>query len=62
LKLANDTEYGLMSGVFTSDVSRALSVSAKLDSGVVGVNCVSYVSPARSKCSYSMVHWLTIGR
>lgn len=44
LKLANDTEYGLMSGVFTSDVSRALRVSAKLDSGVVGVNCVSYMN------------------
>lgn len=44
LKLANDTEFGLMSGVFTSDITRALRVSAKLDTGVVGVNCVSYVS------------------
>ena len=44
LKMANDTEYGLMSGVFTRDILRALRVSAKLDSGVVGVNCVSYVS------------------
>lgn len=44
LQLANDTEYGLMSGVFTKDVNRALRISSKLDSGVVGVNCVSYVS------------------
>lgn len=44
LKMANDTEYGLMSGVFTKDINRALRVSAKLESGVVGVNCVSYVS------------------
>jgi len=44
LKMANDTEYGLMSGVFTSDVSRALRMSAMLDSGVVGVNCVSYMN------------------
>lgn len=44
LKMANDTEYGLMSGVFTKDVNRALRISAKLESGVVGVNCVSYVS------------------
>jgi acyl-CoA reductase-like NAD-dependent aldehyde dehydrogenase len=44
LEMANDTEYGLMSGVFTSDISRALRISAKLDSGVVGVNCVSYMN------------------
>jgi len=44
LKLANDTEYGLMSGVFTRDISRALRMSAKLDSGVVGVNCISYMN------------------
>ena len=44
LKMANDTEYGLMSGVFTKDISRAMRVSAKLDTGVVGINCVSYVS------------------
>lgn len=42
---ANNTEYGLMAGVFTRDISRALRVSAKLDAGVVGVNCVSYVCP-----------------
>lgn len=48
LKLANDTEYGLMSGVFTRDISRALRMSAKLDSGVVGVNCISYVSCSQS--------------
>ncbi|KAK9422978.1 putative Aldehyde dehydrogenase domain-containing protein [Seiridium unicorne] len=41
LKLANDTEFGLMSGVFTRDITRALRVSAALESGVVGVNCVS---------------------
>lgn len=44
LTLANDTEYGLMSGVFTKDVTRAMRMATKLDSGVVGINCVSYVS------------------
>jgi acyl-CoA reductase-like NAD-dependent aldehyde dehydrogenase len=44
VQLANNTEYGLMSGVFTSNLSRALRVSAHLDSGVVGVNCVSYMN------------------
>ncbi|KAJ5080814.1 hypothetical protein N7456_013524, partial [Penicillium angulare] len=41
LALANDTEFGLMSGVFTKDLNRALRMSSLLESGVVGVNCVS---------------------
>ncbi|KAF7194858.1 Aldehyde dehydrogenase [Pseudocercospora fuligena] len=44
LKMANDTEYGLMSGVFTKDITRALRMAKGLDSGVVGVNCVSYMN------------------
>lgn len=32
-----------MSGVFTKDITRALRFSSNLDSGVVGVNCVSVV-------------------
>lgn len=54
LQMANDTEYGLMSGVFTKDINRAMRVSSKLDSGVVGVNCVSYVSsnlPILTSCT-----------
>ncbi|XP_053724741.1 cytosolic 10-formyltetrahydrofolate dehydrogenase isoform X1 [Synchiropus splendidus] len=38
LRRANATEYGLASGVFTQDVSRALYVSDKLDAGTVFVN------------------------
>ncbi|OAL34944.1 hypothetical protein AYO20_05659 [Fonsecaea nubica] len=44
LRLANDTEFGLMSGVFTRDITRALRVSAALESGVVGINCISLQS------------------
>ena len=44
LKLANDTEFGLMSGVFTRDITRALRVSSILETGVVGINCVSLQS------------------
>lgn len=44
LSMANDTEYGLASGVFTKDISRAMRVSKKLDSGVVGINYVSYIN------------------
>lgn len=39
--LANDTEYGLMSGVFTRDITRAMRVSSAIEAGVVGINCVS---------------------
>jgi acyl-CoA reductase-like NAD-dependent aldehyde dehydrogenase len=42
--MANDTEFGLMAGVFTKDITRALRVSSRIESGVVGVNCVSQVS------------------
>ncbi|KAH8655200.1 aldehyde dehydrogenase [Xylariales sp. PMI_506] len=38
---ANDTNFGLMAGVFTQDINRALRVSAEIDSGMVGINCVS---------------------
>ncbi|KIH87546.1 aldehyde dehydrogenase (NAD+) [Sporothrix brasiliensis 5110] len=38
---ANDTNYGLMAGVFTQDINRAMRLSAEIDSGMVGVNCVS---------------------
>lgn len=38
---ANASEYGLMAGVFTQDVTRALRVSSDLESGMVGINSVS---------------------
>ncbi|OQE29972.1 hypothetical protein PENSTE_c002G07638 [Penicillium steckii] len=38
---ANDTEYGLYAAVYTKDVSRALRMAKKLESGSVGVNCTS---------------------
>ena len=38
LKSANGTEYGLASGVFTRDISKALYVTDKLDAGTVFVN------------------------
>ncbi|OAG42479.1 hypothetical protein AYO21_03355 [Fonsecaea monophora] len=41
---ANESDYGLMSGVFTRDITRAMRVSAQVDSGVVGINCVSYMN------------------
>lgn len=38
LQRANATEYGLASGVFTRDISKALYVSEKLQAGTVFVN------------------------
>lgn len=38
IELANDTEYGLVSGLWTSNVSRAHRVAAQLESGQVFVN------------------------
>jgi acyl-CoA reductase-like NAD-dependent aldehyde dehydrogenase len=58
IRLANDTEFGLMAGVFTKDITRALRVSAKVDAGVVGINCVSYVSGffSHAPASLAAVH------
>lgn len=41
MKKANATEYGLMAGVFTQDINKALRVASEFESGMVGVNCVS---------------------
>jgi len=35
---ANDTEYGLISYVFTQDLKKGLAVSERLESGMVGLN------------------------
>lgn len=36
LKLANDTQYGLGSTIYTSDIARALRVAGKIEAGTVG--------------------------
>ncbi|KAH6723464.1 aldehyde dehydrogenase domain-containing protein [Leptodontidium sp. MPI-SDFR-AT-0119] len=41
---SNDSRYGLMAGVFTQDINRALRVGSAFDSGVVGVNCISTIN------------------
>jgi succinate-semialdehyde dehydrogenase / glutarate-semialdehyde dehydrogenase len=38
VRMANDTEYGLVSYLYTADLRRALRVSEALETGMVGVN------------------------
>ena len=45
IELANDSEYGLGSGVFTSNVARAHRVSSKIRSGICWVNTYRAISP-----------------
>lgn len=46
LAAANDTEYGLVSYVFTNDLRRALRVAEALESGMVGLNQGVVSNPA----------------
>jgi succinate-semialdehyde dehydrogenase/glutarate-semialdehyde dehydrogenase len=43
---ANNTEYGLVSYLFTNDLSRALRVAERLESGMVGLNQGMVSNPA----------------
>ncbi|MDN5857321.1 MAG: NAD-dependent succinate-semialdehyde dehydrogenase [Pseudonocardia sp.] len=43
---ANDTEYGLVSYVFTENLNRALRVSERLETGMVGLNTGLVSNPA----------------
>ena len=46
LRLANDTEFGLIAYAFTSDLARALRVSEGLDTGMVALNAGVISNPA----------------
>ncbi|KAH7112075.1 vanillin dehydrogenase [Dendryphion nanum] len=41
IKLANDTEYGLTSAVFTQDLRRALKIAKRIESGAVHINSMT---------------------
>ena len=44
--MANDTEFGLVSYLFTEDLSRALRVSERLETGMIGLNQGIVSNPA----------------
>ncbi len=46
LRMANDTEYGLVAYAFTQDYSRAMRVYEALDTGMVGINQGIVSNPA----------------
>jgi succinate-semialdehyde dehydrogenase/glutarate-semialdehyde dehydrogenase len=46
VRLANDTEYGLVAYLFTNDLSRAITMSEALEYGMVGVNQGIVSNPA----------------
>ena len=46
VRLANDTEYGLVSYLYTGDLRRGLEVAEALESGMVGVNRGMVSDPA----------------
>lgn len=45
IERANNTKYGLVSGVMTQSLDSALKISSKLQTGQVFVNCYAATSP-----------------
>ncbi|KAH0293349.1 aldehyde dehydrogenase, partial [Aureobasidium melanogenum] len=46
MKRANDTEYGLFASLYTKDISRAMRIAKRFESGMVGVNTTSPMTSA----------------
>ena len=38
IRIANDTEFGLSAAIFSSDINRALSIAARLETGICHIN------------------------
>lgn len=51
IEMANSSEYGLASYVYTDDLSKGSRVARKIRSGQVGINCFSLLA-AQPKCPW----------
>lgn len=54
LAMANNSQYGLAGTVFTKDLSRALHVSRKIQSGTFCINCALMVGPQAPMGGFKM--------
>ena len=57
IRLANDTQWGLVGYVFTQDVDKALRFSAALEVGMVGLNTGLVSNPAHRSAASSSRGW-----
>lgn len=48
VRIANDTEFGLSAGVFGSDITRALEVAQRIDTGSVHINGATVANEAQA--------------
>jgi (Z)-2-((N-methylformamido)methylene)-5-hydroxybutyrolactone dehydrogenase len=52
VKLANDTDYGLAAGVWTTNLTRAHRMARHLDAGTVWVNTYRAMSPMSPRSGF----------
>ena len=53
IRVANDTEYGLSSAVFSRDIQRALAVAKRIESGICHINGPTVHDEARCRSAAS---------
>lgn len=57
VRRANDTDFGLAAGVWTSDVSKAHNIAAQLKAGTVWINSYHILDPALPFGGYKQSGW-----
>ncbi|MEJ8566226.1 aldehyde dehydrogenase family protein [Elongatibacter sediminis] len=54
---ANDTEYGLAASIWTRDLQRAHQIAARVEAGLVWINCHAVADPAIAFGGYKQSGW-----